>query len=731
MLKKAGYSKKVKLTEVIIATLLIVCFVICLIGVIYAEQIGFYTSRPDNYNETVLSTQFIESNNFNHIVDYATDLNNGQDVKEHLENFAYNKTNIRFIVTDKATGKTMLTNIRPDEVDSYAKSASKRYKMVDVSITGTSGTYFSRIKIYAADELLARDDISKGYTLYKILSHFSEAALVMGVLFAVASVVCVYGLLCSAGHRYTEDSDVLNDNFGKEEKNPDLEKKKNIRGVIKFVSPTEVIERNMFDCIPLDLLCVMYVGVVSGAAYLMDAFPSPSTSVFFAMVVYSLLAVFGIIVPTLALMMSIATRSKLGGMLENTVIYRVFIRPFVLVFSELSEVWKSALSFSAYALGSLLLLIAFFEIRDVAFVRYLSMFLLFVIQLSALYRVCVRAQRFSRLHRKAKEIADGNFGEQIDASEMEGEYREHALLLNNIDESVSKAVEEGMKSERLRTELITNVSHDIKTPLTSIVNYVDILKKELKFYDALRRRLNRIISHGTYNDEKIPAETMAAMEAKPVQDPDDNALSEMTMAMELSRKRISDYMAILAKHSAKLKKLIEDLVEASKAATGNITVSLTKVNLLELVEQTMGEYEEKLAASELTVPVRIPERLNVTADGRLLWRVLDNLFSNACKYAQPGTRLYVDAMEKDGRVTVSVKNISRDILSNSSDELMERFIRGDGSRTTEGSGLGLSIARNLVLLQGGTFSVDIDGDLFKVTIVLPEWKEETQVKQSL
>ncbi|MBQ7758241.1 sensor histidine kinase, partial [Anaerotignum sp.] len=223
-----------------------------------------------------------------------------------------------------------------------------------------------------------------------------------------------------------------------------------------------------------------------------------------------------------------------------------------------------------------------------------------------------------------------------------------------------------MKSERLKTELITNVSHDIKTPLTSIINYVDLLKKE--------------------NLEGQAAE----------------------------------YIEVLDRQSRRLKKLTEDLVEASKASTGNLKVNLVPTDMGELVAQAVAEYEEKLEKAKLEVVINGSKTpVFAMVDGNLTWRVFSNLLSNACKYSQTGTRVYIDIKEESPFVTVSMKNISKDALNIPAEELMERFVRGDSSRHTEGSGLGLNIAQSLVGLQKGKFTLEIEGDLFKAYIKFP------------
>lgn len=270
-----------------------------------------------------------------------------------------------------------------------------------------------------------------------------------------------------------------------------------------------------------------------------------------------------------------------------------------------------------------------------------------------------------RLQIAAKTIADGDLDYRVDTKRMLWDFKAHGEALNHIGEGLSLAVDDRMKSERMKTELITNVSHDLKTPLTSIVNYVDLLKKE-----------------------------------------------ELTGAA-------ADYVDVLDRQSARLKKLTEDLVEASKASTGNLPVSLETVELGEFLEQVQAEYAARLQKATLEIVAEpAPEHLTARADGRYLWRILDNLLGNVCKYALPGTRVYLAAEEREGYSVISVKNISREKLNISAEELMERFVRGDDARNTEGSGLGLSIARSLAALMDGELKLTIDGDLFKAEVWL-------------
>jgi K+-sensing histidine kinase KdpD len=236
--------------------------------------------------------------------------------------------------------------------------------------------------------------------------------------------------------------------------------------------------------------------------------------------------------------------------------------------------------------------------------------------------------------------------------------------MNRVRDGLKQAVEAEMKSERLKTDLITNVSHDIKTPLTSIINYVDILKRE------------------NIQDEKI-----------------------------------AGYIDILDRKSMRLKQLTEDLVEASKISSGNITLDMQEINLKQLIKQTNGEFEEKFSAKNLELVCSLPEsEMIIKADGRRMFRVIENLYNNTAKYSMPHSRVYVTGELKGQKVIFSIKNMSEYALNFKAEELLERFVRGDVSRSTEGSGLGLEIARNLTVMQGGTFDLYVDGDLFKVTI---------------
>lgn len=263
-----------------------------------------------------------------------------------------------------------------------------------------------------------------------------------------------------------------------------------------------------------------------------------------------------------------------------------------------------------------------------------------------------------------KKISDGQLQYKIKTDTLTGKQKVMAEYINNIGSGLDAAVENSLKKERMQTELITNVSHDLKTPLTSIINYVDLMKRE---------------------------------------NPTDP--------------KIQKYLRILDEKSQRLKVLTEDVVEASKASTGNIKLEMNDIDFVEMVQQVIGEFEEKFQEKNLTMMVHFTDEPSIIyADGQRMWRVLENVFGNVVKYAMEGTRVYAEISNRNKKVTFSLKNISAQPLNISADELTERFIRGDVARNTEGSGLGLSIAKSLTELQGGEFKLYLDGDLFKVMI---------------
>lgn len=328
------------------------------------------------------------------------------------------------------------------------------------------------------------------------------------------------------------------------------------------------------------------------------------------------------------------------------------------IFRSMGIVWKGVIVSFLLLFFDLVLFVGMVD--DSAFLGLL--FILY--NIAMVCGLCFFLIQLDRLKKGGERLAAGDLTYKIDTARMYWDLKQHAENLNSISSGMSVAVEERLKSERMKYELLTNVSHDIKTPLTSIVNYVGLLKGE-----------------------------------------------------HIEGEKACEYIDVLDRQAERLKKLIADLIEASKASTGNITVNAERTNVAELLRQCIGEYSERFAAMELEAVLNVPESDQyIMADGRLLWRVFDNLLGNIVKYALPHTRVYFDLEDCGGRVVISLKNISRERLNIPSNELMERFVRGDSSRSTEGSGLGLSIARSLTELMHGHLDILIDGDLFKISL---------------
>ena len=295
---------------------------------------------------------------------------------------------------------------------------------------------------------------------------------------------------------------------------------------------------------------------------------------------------------------------------------------------------------------------------------FIFLLLEFILVAFFIQRMVKAIANYDKIEKKLKEMYEGDNQTQLDKKDFLPVFNQSITYLNDISNGLENAIQDRMKSERLKTELITNVSHDIKTPLTSIINYVDLIKQE-----------------------------------------------------NIQNEKVKEYIEILDNKSQRLKKLIEDLVEASKVSTGNVKLNLEKINIVELINQAVGEFEDKFESKGLDIVINSNENeIFIFADSRYMYRIIDNLFSNISKYALQNSRVYIDIQKIEDKVYIKMKNISKDKLNIPAEELMQRFVRGDKSRTTEGSGLGISIAQNLTEIQNGKFNLIIDGDLFKTEL---------------
>lgn len=423
----------------------------------------------------------------------------------------------------------------------------------------------------------------------------------------------------------------------------------------------EEIVLTFADKVPLDIAFAGMAVVITCALGMMSVFarslsivPVVYLSVFAGIIAFCVFIVF---------MLSFSVRVKCGKWWKNTILYRIchLMKKIIEGIMHYIGLWaKAVIIFGGWTLIELFLMVRLQDYDSVMVIFLLGK----LVEAAVLFIV---VKQLYKLQVGSRQLAQGDFTQKIDTRKMFWEFKKHAENLNSVGEGMTKAVNERMKSERFKTELITNVSHDIKTPLTSIINYVDLLEKT-----------------------EIQDETQ------------------------------KEYLDVLKRQSARLKKLIEDLIEASKASTGNLPVNKEDLEADVFLTQIAGEFEEKLAARGLELILNKPEgTVRVDADGRHLWRVVDNLMNNICKYTLPNSRVYVNLEETEDEVTMTFRNISQYPLNISSDELMERFTRGDSSRNTEGNGLGLSIAGSLMELMKGKLELYVDGDLFKVVLKFP------------
>ena len=594
------YSTAAKAVGVLLLVINLIMFIAGCTGIVIMGENGFFDQPLNTIRQKIYDSI---TTNYNYRVhsDYYDGNFNPED---YLQGTGY-----YFEIKD-SEGKVILTNYNGEAVR-YSKDTYVSY--VDDK---TGKTAEQMITGYVAENI--EGTIKYGRAEYWITKAYNMRWLIVAltIIGAVVSIVLFIYLMCTAGYR------------GKGEE-----------------PQTGLLERLPFDV--YTVLMIIFAGFQLSIG-LSDGLAA--------------LIIFGIIDSVLIVMymMSFAVRVRTVGVLKKTLVYWIISGIFKAIgymLKNISLVWKT-----------ILILLSVSMLEFVGLLNYgtydegVSMW--FLEKLVFVPIIIYIAIALRKLQKGGEAIAGGDLNSKVDTERLLWDFKKHGENLNSISQGMSAAVDERMKSERLKTELITNVSHDIKTPLTSIINYVDLIKKE-----------------------------------------------------DVDNKTLQEYVEVLDRQSSRLKKLIEDLVEASKASTGNIRVNMAPCEIGVLLNQMQGEYEDKLKTANLELIINQPEeQVTIMADGRHMWRVLDNLMNNICKYAQPGTRVYVLLTVQGGRAVVTFKNVSRYELNISADELMERFVRGDTSRNTEGSGLGLSIAKSLTELQKGKLELSIDGDLFKAIL---------------
>lgn len=541
-------------------------------------------------------------------------LNNALQEERYTGEYPELPSGYSYVATDTSTGKVLY--------DGRTKNA------VPLGISGgcSSGDRWIDVQAYLEPKQTPGEELTLLRTSVGTLLRYQNAYLPVGIITAVLCLALFVFLMASMG------------------KKPDGVK---LRGIHR---------------VPLDLFLAAALAAVAVPANFYSGINLLYNPLWVWMMPVTLMALWiGFVV--LLTLCTISARLRAGKWWRNNIVCRFVYRAVRGFVRALPIAWKGILVYAVVVLVNALGMILAFGAGS-----FFVFLLTLVLDAAGLYFVIHTVRQLKTLQTAAQKLAAGDLTYTVDTEKMYPVLKEHGDDLNAVSVGMSRAVNERMKSERFKTELITNVSHDLKTPLTSIVSYVDLLKKE-------------------------PTESEAARE----------------------------YIEVLDRQSQKLKKLTTDLVDASKASSGALPVNLEKIDLGELLRQSAGEYTEKFAAASITPVLNAPEgETYVTADGRLLWRVLDNLLGNAVKYAQSGTRLYLELTPGETETVLTLKNISREPLNIPAEELMERFVRGDGSRHTDGSGLGLSIANSLMELMGGKLTLTLDGDLFKAALVFPQ-----------
>ena len=531
--------------------------------------------------------------------------------------FSRELSSCQLVVSDPDTGETYLANFDLTESDKLLYDTQELYVYHLSESTGLSA-----IQVAITATLLEKSGQAPSYSYLVcswLLAH-TGLTIFLTVLCGLLTLFCFCFSMASAGHWQNHEG----------------------------------IHLTWLDKIPAD---VWIIALLSAFFIGWDTFYSEWGRVLFCA---------ALIPVTLLFLCVFAAQCKAGTVIRGSLTARVLrllwriLRSVTLwlwrIVTGIPLVWKTALVTAALAFLEFILYVS--PSRDPLFL---------VVKVLEILAVLAIALNLRTLEKNGKQLSEGDLSTPVDTKRLFGAFRRYGQAMNRLQSGMESAVQEQMRAERMKTELITNVSHDIKTPLTSIVNYVDLLKKE-----------------------------------------------------DISSPAAREYITVLDRQSKRLKKLTEDLVEASKASSGALPVDLQPTDVSVLFSQITGEYQDRLADCHLTLVTQPPAGQPVVlADSKLLSRVMDNLVSNICKYAMPETRVYVSGVTADGQMTMSFKNVSRAELNISPDELMERFVRGDTSRHTEGSGLGLSIARSLVQLMGGTFRLSIDADLFRADVTLP------------
>ncbi len=609
-MKRLLCSLPAKIAAIMLSYVMVLVILLSTAAVAFMGYMEFYIHSSYQMEKAILTDMAIsECHKMRGMFNAVDDV---QSFRENVGNMAW-ESNIAYTVRN-AEGEILYTNY--DE------------KECITTYTCDDGDKFT---VHVYENMACEDEFSFVRSLVRTGHKMRYAFIIFDLLAVIAFITLICFLCCAAGRKIAYSS----------------------------------IQRNFLDRIPLDI-CLAVAAIIVGIFLIIF-----DTVHYFEGLEIAIFLFVGCTVlyfVALALLLTSATRIKTHTFWKNNVIYKA-----VAFFFKWFKAGAKFLFFHlmrlpfAFKTLAVLVTVIFWQSIFIMFNLYQAEWLIigFVLSSAAISLLLLYvAITLQRIKKGGEKIASGDLDSKIDTTFMVLDFKDFATKLNNIGDGLQTAVDEKVRSERFKTELITNVSHDIKTPLTSIINYVDLLKKE-----------------------KIENETA------------------------------NEYIEVIDRHSERLKKLVEDLVEASKASTGNIAVELQKCDIAVLLSQTLGEFDERLKTARISPVLKIlGDDVIIKADARHLWRVFDNLLSNICKYSLADTRAYIEAYTQNDKCFITFKNISRCELNIDSTELTERFVRGDASRNTEGSGLGLSIAKSLTELQNGRMDITVDGDLFKVVL---------------
>ncbi len=529
----------------------------------------------------------------------------------------------------------------------------ERYYIEEIEETLSQKGENVRMHMGVLSEMPVRDAFFEGKRLYNLAQDLVIFFLVLGIISAIGIIICSIFLILSAGCKKGQDNIVLT-RFDYWYTEIGVSVCIGIGVFSVYIVKDKLLRKGLNDII-------RYIFIGTEGIFL------------YFLIIFSIA--------------SLIRRIKVHTVWKNSLLFNgtLFLkRIFKIIGKGIHQIYdrrkattKMIILFSLFIISFSVLEAAIIFFHGIWKILFGACYLL--LGIAVLWKLLEREIQNTKLAEGAERIADGDLNYKINMRDFKGIDKRLVKAINRICDGLSIAVEKSIKDERMKTDLITNVSHDIKTPLTSIINYVNLLKRE------------------SIQDEKILS-----------------------------------YIEVLDTKSQRLKNLTDDLVEAAKLSSGNVVLSIEKIDLIELVNQTNGEFSEKFDTKSLSIVFSLPDKsVFIEADGRRLWRILENLYNNVAKYAMENTRVYVTVEKIEGHVSFVMKNISANPLNINAQELTERFIRGDVSRSTEGSGLGLSIAQTLTELMQGKFEIYLDGDLFRVTLTFPIKEEKEEIKEEI